>query len=189
MRATDVLSSDHRLIERLIHALELGADRLEAGEPVRPQFFTDAVRFIRGYADGTHHHKEEGVLFPAMQVHGVPVDGGPITVMLYEHERGREFTRGLDAAALRLASGDAGAARDVIVNVRRYAELLSQHIAKEDNVLFRIAERVLPGDAQDDVADAFAAIDAARPAGETRADYSALVEALAAEMNIPEPVA
>ena len=36
MQATEILSSEHRVIERVIAALDAAADRLEAGEAVRP---------------------------------------------------------------------------------------------------------------------------------------------------------
>ena len=35
MQATDILSSEHRVIERAIAALDAAADRLEAGQSVR----------------------------------------------------------------------------------------------------------------------------------------------------------
>ena len=52
MKATDILSSEHRVIERVIAALESASDRLEAGQPVRAGFFLDAADFIKGFADG-----------------------------------------------------------------------------------------------------------------------------------------
>ena len=78
--------AEHRVIERVIQALENAAQCLEGGRDVRPGFFVDAADFIAGFADGCHHRKEEGVLFKAMIENGVPVHGGPVAVMLYEHQ-------------------------------------------------------------------------------------------------------
>lgn len=80
---------EQRIIERGLAALETAAKRLNAGEAPSPVIFLQAADFIRGFADGCHHKKEEGVLFPAMQSAGVPCERGPIGVMLAEHERGR----------------------------------------------------------------------------------------------------
>jgi hemerythrin-like domain-containing protein len=52
---------EHRVIERVITSLEQGADRLEQGKAIEPAFFIDAAQFIKGFADGCHHMKEEGV--------------------------------------------------------------------------------------------------------------------------------
>ena len=89
MQATDILMQEHEVILRVIGALEIETDRLAAGQDVRPGFFLDAADFIKGFADGCHHKKEEGVLFEAMTAAGLPQQSGPIGVMLAEHEQGR----------------------------------------------------------------------------------------------------
>ena len=144
MKATDVLMDEHRVIERVITALEAGSDRLEKGEAMRPEFFMDAAAFIKGFADGCHHKKEEGVLFQTMIAYGAPTQGGPITVMLAEHEMARTYTRGLLAAAESLAQGDQSARREVVHFARSYAALLRQHILKEDRILFPMANQIIP---------------------------------------------
>lgn len=78
MKATQVLMEEHRVIERVLNSLQAGADRLECGQPVRPEFFLDAADFIKGFADGCHHKKEEGVLFIKMEQAGMPAQGGPL---------------------------------------------------------------------------------------------------------------
>ena len=159
MEATNILSSEHRVIERVIAALQTAANRLEAGEAVRPGFFIDAASFIKGFADGCHHRKEEGVLFQMMSDHGLPVQGGPIGVMLYEHDQGRTFTKGMRAAAEEWQAGDASAIPEVLANARGYIALLTQHIHKEDNILFPMADRVIPVSQQEAVLDRFAHVE------------------------------
>ncbi len=95
MKATDILMSEHRVIERVIAALEIAARRLQSGQEVRPGFFLEAADFIKGFADGCHHRKEEGVLFKALSANGMPAGQGPLAVMLNEHEQGRKFTQGM----------------------------------------------------------------------------------------------
>lgn len=155
MEAITILKSEHRVIEDVIKSLEMGAQLLEQGKDVRPGFFMDASDFIKGFADGCHHRKEEGVLFKEMADYGVPVDGGPIGVMLAEHEQGRIFTRGMREAAQRLENGDDSARQDIVRNALGYATLLRQHIYKEDNILFPMAERVIPVSQQGKVAEDF----------------------------------
>lgn len=178
MEATDILSSEHRVIERVIAALEKGADRLESGEDIRIDFFTDAADFIAGFADGCHHKKEEGVLFIAMQAQGMPVQGGPIGVMLAEHEQGRVYTRAMRAAAERLEQGDLTARAVVVQNARGYANLLRNHIAKEDSVLFPMADRVIPLDQHAQVALDFERVEHEETGEGVHEKYLALAERL-----------
>ena len=44
---------------------------------------------------------------------------------------------------------------DLVENIRSYAELLEQHINKENNVLFAMADRVLTEETQDELYDKF----------------------------------
>ena len=155
MEATDILMEEHRVIERVLAALETAASRLRSGEAISPAIFLQAAEFIKGFADGCHHKKEEGVLFPAMRAVGVTGEGGPIGVMLAEHHEGRELTSSMRAAAERLASGDADARAELARSALNYVALLRQHITKEENVLFPMAEQVLKGPAQVEVSEAF----------------------------------
>lgn len=159
MEATEILMSEHRVIERVLNSLDNAADRLEKGEKIRPGFFIDAADFIKGFADGCHHKKEEGVLFKALVRSGLSETSGPVAVMLNEHEQGRVFTRNMRAAVERLEKGDALAARDVIKNARGYTTLLRQHIYKEDNILFPLSDTRIPAFEQSQVAEDFKKIE------------------------------
>jgi hemerythrin-like domain-containing protein len=159
MKATEVLMQEHRVIEHVLDALETAAGRLEQSRPVRPGFFLEAADFIAGFADGCHHRKEEGVLFGAMIESGEPREGGAIEMMLDEHEQGRAFTRTMRDGARRLELGDAEARRQVVSAARGYVALLRDHIAKEDEMLFPMADEILSAERHEDVMRGFGQID------------------------------
>lgn len=148
MEATQILREEHEVITHVIEALEAAALAVEHGGDISPQFFLDAAQFVRGFADGCHHKKEENVLFPALVAHGMAVEGGPIGVMLAEHEQGRHAIRAMVAAAERWAQGDLTARAEVAHHARAYAALLRQHIEKENHILFPLAEDLLPAETQ-----------------------------------------
>lgn len=178
MEATRILIDEHRVIERVLAVLEKAAGGLESDRGVPAEFFLSAADFIKGYADGSHHNKEEGLLFPAMEAAGIPRQGGPIGVMLAEHEEGRRLTRLMRAAAEKMAAGDAAAKTEVILNARAYTRLLHQHIAKEDQVLFPLADRVIQVPAQSSLEQEFErAVDAEISTGVPE-KYLAMVEQL-----------
>ncbi|MCX6026197.1 MAG: hemerythrin domain-containing protein [Chloroflexi bacterium] len=155
MEATRILMEEHRVIERVVSSLDRAARRLDAGEPIEAGFFVDAADFIKGFADGCHHKKEESVLFPAMERAGVSRQGGPLAVMLAEHEEGRRLTRAMRAAAEELATGRPEWKTGVVQNALGYVALLRQHIAKENGVLFPMANRVIAPEVQGGLAEAF----------------------------------
>jgi hemerythrin-like domain-containing protein len=184
MEATQILMSEHRVIERVLGALEAETRRLEEGQAVRPGFFVDAADFVRGFADGCHHHKEEGVLFKAMAGAGLPMQAGPLPVMLAEHEQGRAYTRGMRDAAKLWEAGDATAKVGVIKNARAYVNLLRAHIAKEDGVLFPMADQIIPAERQASLLDGFEHIEHEETGEGIHEKYLALAEKLEREAGV-----
>jgi len=138
----DSLVREHEVIERVLHAMENEAAKIGDGAAVERYFFTEAIAFVREFADGAHHQKEECVLFPRMVDAGFPKEGGPISVMLEEHEIGRAHIRAITEALEPAIEGDANARRTLIEETRGYVHLLRAHIQKENDILFPMAEHI-----------------------------------------------
>jgi len=151
MKPTDVLKEEHQAILLTLRILDKISADLSAGRPIQPDHLDQIVDFIRTFADRCHHGKEEDLLFTAMEEAGVPRQGGPIGVMLHEHELGRQYVRGLASALTAYRAGESGAASKIVENARGYSSLLAQHIAKEDNILYPIADDCLSPAKQDEL--------------------------------------
>ncbi len=180
MKATEILMEEHRVIERVLDALEKTARSVARGAG-QPQFFIEAADFVRGFADGCHHKKEESVLFVSMQMHGVPVEGGPLGVMLHEHEQGRHYIRSMRAAAERWAAGDQAASAEAAENALNYVALLRQHILKENNILFPMAAQAIPPAEHAAVLERFEQVEHEETGEGIHEKYLALAERLEAE--------
>jgi hemerythrin-like domain-containing protein len=85
---------------------------------------------------------------------GFPLHGGPIAVMLSEHEAGRAFIRGMAEGAAKVGR-DPAAARQLVENGRGYIGLLRAHIHKENNILFPMADNILSPEDQAELEKAF----------------------------------
>jgi hemerythrin-like domain-containing protein len=174
-KATDMLSDEHRVIERVLAVLQKLTTR-----PVENSLdcWRKALDFFSHFADQCHHFKEEQVLFPAMEEHGIPREGGPIGMMLMEHEEGRGHVRSM-LAALTLAEARNEAAKDALLeNARAYLRLLREHIQKEDEILFRIADDVIPPDEQKQLLRSFEEHEAKEMGTGVHEKYLKLVEEL-----------
>ncbi len=148
---THTLVDEHRLILRMIALLEKNASLTAAGEYLNWQFYLDVIDFIRNYADRFHHAKEEDVLFKALVDNGMPKDNSPVAAMLMEHDQGRNFVRDLEAAVHKAATNNTERCQAVAENALGYAALLRDHICKEDEILYPLAERVLPESVRFDI--------------------------------------
>jgi len=181
VKATDILMDEHRVIERVLDALETATRAVDRGIAVRPGFFVDAADFIAGFADGCHHRKEEGVLFGAMVAAGMPQDGGPIAVMLMEHEEGRRYTRGVRDGVKRWQEGDDEGRRILVSNAKGYVALLRDHIMKEDDVLFPMAAQMIAPAQEEEVLRDYARVTEAASCDLSTGRYVALAAQLEEE--------
>jgi hemerythrin-like domain-containing protein len=149
------LKEEHQAILLMLKIMEAACKKLEAGEDVSKDDLNDMVKFIKEFADKSHHLKEEDLLFPAMEEAGIPREGGPIGVMLTEHTMGRDYVNGLSMGIEEYAKGNTDASKQIIENARNYASLLSNHINKEDNILYPMAEMRLSKEKQDELLKEF----------------------------------
>lgn len=160
MTPTEALKHEHQVILMVLDAAQREARSIEATGKVSAERVGKFVEFFRNFADRCHHAKEEKHLFTRIADRGVPVEGGPIGVMLAEHEQGRSHVAAIDRALKSASAGDASAAASVREHLEAYVELLRQHIDKEDNVLYIMADRVLAAEDQQELAEAFERIEA-----------------------------
>lgn len=163
----ETLMSEHRIIEKVLEALELAAER---EMPV--SFYERAIDFLVTFADKCHHAKEEERLFPLLESHGIPREMGPIGVMCDEHVVGRSHI-GRMREQLRLGRRDA-LCRESLA----YVALLRQHIQKEDQVLFVMARHAMIGDDSQRLSKSFEQSDGD---GQPREKWGKVADALLAE--------
>lgn len=189
MKPTEILTDEHRVIEVGLECLERLTERaLEEGRLDR-ELAEDALEFIRGFADRCHHGKEEARLFTAMVEKGLPKDRGPIAVMLAEHEKGRAFVRGMAENAEAASQGDRGALGAFAENSRGYVELLKGHIAKEDTILFPMADQLLSAPEQGALLEEFKLAERELMAGTDTTRFFRIISALAKRFDVArEPI-
>jgi hemerythrin-like domain-containing protein len=172
---TQRLKDEHQLILRMLVLLEKNALLTEQGAFSDYQFYLDGVDFIRNYADRFHHAKEEDILFEALIANGMPRANSPVAAMLMEHDLGRAFVKGMEEAATRALSGEADQGAAIVSNARGYLELLREHISKEDEILYPLAERVIPGEKREEIVAGYRKAEENAVQG-FEAHYAAIVE-------------
>jgi hemerythrin-like domain-containing protein len=172
---TQVMVDEHKLILRMIALVEHNTTLLEAGKFRNWQFYLDAVDFIRNYADRFHHAKEEDVLFTELVKNGMPEKQSPIEAMHMEHDQGRAHVQAMEEAARKALDGEPGQAATIAEHAKGYAALLRGHIEKENDILYPLAERILPEDVRGRMLAAYEASGAKAPGLEKR--YLQMVEA------------
>ena len=184
MNLTDILKAEHVVIVQVLRCLKKIAEECRSQGRLDTQAAREAIDFFRNYADGWHHAKEEAHLFPAMEAKGFPRDQGPTGVMIHEHEAGRERIRDMEATVDDATAGDKRAIEQFCYHARVYIEMLRQHIEKEDDCLFPMADQALDEADQQQLMAVCDRIESEDKAAGTEKKYRDLADTLAERYGV-----
>lgn len=159
-RPTEILSNDHKVVLEKLKLMEQTINNLKSTSV--KNVLTDLKTFLRKEAD-LHFKKEEAALFPEMEKF-IPRDEGPIGQMLLEHEDlykyEDNFIRGVDLFSKDENNGEAQ--KLIRENGNSFINLLREHIYKEDNMLFMMADMHLEEDQINAIMKKFEELDKAQ---------------------------
>jgi len=143
------LKMEHDAVQMTLRVLDKICQQIEkSGEIIDLHHLDQLLEFFKVFVDKCHHGKEEELLFPALENVGVSNSGGPIEVLLHEHQQGREYVQAMNAALGKYVKGERSVVNEFVKSAKGYIKLLNQHIDKENGVLFPLAEKHLSEQAQ-----------------------------------------
>jgi len=180
MKPIEALKQEHKIILVVLTAAEKQVRAIEAAGKVDGERTDKILEFFRNFTDRCHHTKEEKRLFVTLEARGMRHDAGPIAVMLAEHQHGRNRLKAVNDALIKARAGDRQMIKQVRENLAAYVKLLKEHIIKEDNVLFVMAEKMLTPQDQKSLAAAFEKVEAGEMGDGLHEKYHQLAHELAA---------
>lgn len=184
MRPVEILMQEHRVIEVALNCLEAMVEKAKTDNGLEREPAEQIVDLIRNFADRCHHGKEEDRLFPAMVAKGMPVEGGPIRIMLMEHDMGRDLVRLMAENIESASNGDASGLREFSGAAIDYVRLLRSHIQKEDRILFPMADQILDESEQNKLLAEFQTVETEHMGAGTHERYLKIAESLAARYGV-----
>ena len=140
-RWDDFLVAEHEMIERAMAVLRNNLEKID--EAIKtPLQMQRAIDFLLEFGDKVHNTKEEKFLFPLMEQKGLPVQGGPIGVMLMEHDAERKLLQRMMAELPNLAEATTVARQKFAAEGFEYLTIRAEHIWKENDVLYAMGRKV-----------------------------------------------
>ncbi|MGC8734339.1 MAG: hemerythrin domain-containing protein [bacterium] len=143
-KSIETLKTEHRSIENLLTTLEHAIKKLQQNQQIDINATKELINVIME-ADQCHHGKEEDIFFVELEKRGIPKENGPIGVMLYEHQYLRKLRKIIEDNIDKVNENQESKS-NFISTATEFIEILTNHILKEDNVLFKFAENVLDND-------------------------------------------
>ena len=144
--STASLRKDHDLIEKVLRAMWATIPLLMNGKTIPEPIISQVIDFTKNFTDVCHHGKEENSLFPELEKKGMPKESGPIAVMLMEHQITRKLAARMnESSKVYIKTGET---TQLITDMQEYINHVIQHIWKENNRLFEMAEMALRNDVE-----------------------------------------
>lgn len=175
--STASLRKDHDLIEKVLKSMYAALPLLKSGKTIPESILIPVIDFTKNFTDVCHHGKEENSLFPELEKKGMPRNMGPIAVMLMEHEITRKIANKMDESSkIYLKTGNAS---QLISDMHEYINHVMQHLWKENNRLFMMADMALK-DNVEEVSQSLVATEQSKlkEIGKSRDYYEKLAEEL-----------
>ena len=175
--STTSLRNDHKLIEKVLNALETTISLLIDGKNIPEQILLPTIDFTQNFTHVCHHGKEEEGLFPALGQSGMPTKMGPIPRMILEHKMTNQLAGQIEVSAkayLRSRNSE-----ELITSLKNYVIHVRDHLWKENNRLFMMADSRL-NNVSKDVDHRLEKIEQIKlkEIGKSRSDYEALADEL-----------
>jgi hemerythrin-like domain-containing protein len=152
-KCIEVLSAEHKTMLRIADVLDSMAQRAADESDYNKQDVETMFQLLHGFGDELHQAKEEGALFPAFTKRCDAAEFAAVRHMLFEHEQDRSLMSGMADAIAR------SNAPQFAEYAAQLANILRNHIFKEDNILFEMISAHLPEDADRQVLAEFELFD------------------------------
>jgi len=170
-RWDDFLVAEHEMIERAMAVLKNNLEKID--EAVKaPLQMQRAIDFLLEFGDKVHNTKEEEFLFPLMGQKGLPVQGGPIGVMLMEHDAERNLLQRMMAELPNLAEAATTKRQKFAAEGFEYLTIRAEHIWKENDVLYPMGRKLFSDEDNTSLLNAFKTLDQ-QTYGDTARDHYA----------------
>jgi hemerythrin-like domain-containing protein len=138
----DILMDEHRGFKAMLDVLDAVVLRLDRGGQVPPEMVGDVIDFFDIFAH-RHHGKEEDLLFPLLEQHGMGPDSSVVAALLSQHEIGIVYTGKIRADFRQVVAGRPEARNELVAHARDYSELIREHIRIEDEYFYKLAYSLL----------------------------------------------
>jgi hemerythrin-like domain-containing protein len=132
--AVEDLMREHGVIRRILVVYRVAAQRLRSKLQAVPlDGLQRAATLMHDFAEEYHEKQlEEAHLFPMLRKSGGPAVA-ELDTLLAQHQRGREITAYVSAAA---AKGSASSAELLAQSLDAFALMYEEHAAREDTIVF-----------------------------------------------------
>ena len=153
MKPTEELIYEHNAIKLTLNVMS----NISRSIKDKKVFYTNDVEkivdFLTVYVDKCHRTKEEEVFYPALLLSKLPVVN--IGLIINEHAIGEGYLDEISCCVENCKIGSTFSGERIADCMANYVQLIQEHIQKEENDYFPMANKALSGEAQKEISKQF----------------------------------
>ncbi|HEY3450626.1 MAG TPA: hemerythrin domain-containing protein [Myxococcales bacterium] len=155
MQAIATLTIEHRVVERVLAALEGLVEKVTGSGVDGREDLGKLMGVLRSFVEEVHQPKEVGILLAHLLETGLPAARGPMAAMLGDHASARRAIVRLEVLANRPEAWNTRAIELLEQHAADLAVLLRGHMSQEEALLFALADRTFTPETADRVESMF----------------------------------
>ena len=158
MTPTENLKSEHNDIKELLNIMSKIAVNIKSKDVFYTSDVEDIIDFLKFFIEKSHHGKEE-VFYPALEFAGIPKEAESLSVMMYEHSLAKNYLKDINSCVVNCKIGNSFSGEMLADSLTNYVALIKNHIQKEEEIIFPLADTELSPEKQIEIAEEFERIE------------------------------
>jgi len=142
-KTLNIIRDEHRSIGAILHGMEYLVDKIRARKAkVNTRVFAAMIYYLDTFSERMHHPKEDRYLFNALRGRGGEA-AAIVADLEREHAAGGDALRRLEQCLMRYEEGGDKEFPAFAEAVARFVGEYRDHMHKEEDIVFPLAERLL----------------------------------------------
>jgi hemerythrin-like domain-containing protein len=142
-KTLNIIRDEHRSIGAILHGMEYLVDKIRARKAkVNTRVFAAMIYYLDTFSERMHHPKEDRYLFNALRGRGGEA-AAIVADLEREHAAGGDALRRLEQCLMRYEEGGDKEFPAFAEAVARFVGEHRDHMHKEEDIVFPLAERLL----------------------------------------------
>jgi len=153
MKPTEELIFEHKAIASMLNVMSNISNSIKNKKVFYTNDVEKIVDFLFVYVDKYHRNKEETVFYPALLLSKYPTES--IGLMINEHKLAKGCLDEIECCVENFKLGSTFSGEMIADCMANYVQLIYDHIQKEENDYFPLANKTLSEDAQTEISKQF----------------------------------
>ena len=158
MTPTENLTNEHKDIIELLNIMNKIAENIKSNNVFYTKDVEDIIDYLKHFIELSPNVKEK-ILYPSLELSGIPIENESISIMLYEHALAQNYLNEISSSVENCKIGNDFSGEMLADNLNKYVVLIKNHIHKEEKIIFPIAIKELSEEKQKEIYKQFKEIE------------------------------